>query len=664
MDLTENNLAGRTSLRRIAVGVFLLVCVAYSNHFSNGFEFDDFHSIVNNEYIRDIKNIPAFFTDIKYSGTNPGNQGYRPLLVTQNAIDYWLGGDLKPEIFHADIFLFYLILLGLLYILFKNIFNVAMKSETNKLLALLAVAFYGLHAANAETINYICQRSDSASTLWIVASLLLYMNLKTRKNYLYVITILLAIGSKETGAMSGPIIFFYILFFEENVSLSDLLLFRKFSGLLRTIQKSVPALIASFGFFFVIRKFIIPSDAGYSLADNSLPGFGQYFYSQWVVIAHYIGNFIIPLDLSADPDFSLYESILDRRVLLAGCLLLGLIFIAFVTSEKKDTRPIAFGILWFFVALAPNSLVPSSGQQANDHRTFLPFIGLVISAAWWIRLLYFKYEKNIGQQTYLRKAIPLVYLGIISLHAYGTWQRNIVWSSGATLWHDATIKSPNNGRAQMNYGLTLMSQGKYDETLPYFQRTLELMPTWAYIHINMGILREAMGFSEEAEQYFKNAIRFQPNVPDCYYFYARWLDRKGRPADAIAQLQEGHRISPGHAGITQYLNDLSAVAIETPEEKIKREEQSIVQQPSASNFINLSLSYYRQGLYKECIEACRKALEQDPRSALAYNNMGSSYNSLGEWQKGADACSKAIEIDPTMQIAKNNLNWARQNLKK
>ena len=37
--------------------VFLLV---YANHFDNGFYFDDSHTIVENHYIREIRNIPLF----------------------------------------------------------------------------------------------------------------------------------------------------------------------------------------------------------------------------------------------------------------------------------------------------------------------------------------------------------------------------------------------------------------------------------------------------------------------------------------------------------------------------------------------------------------------------------------------------------------------------
>jgi tetratricopeptide (TPR) repeat protein len=278
--------------------------------------------------------------------------------------------------------------------------------------------------------------------------------------------------------------------------------------------------------------------------------------------------------------------------------------------------------------------------------------------------LYLRYEETILKNKFLNKSLLALYFIIISLHGYGTHERNKIWSSSSSLWYDATVKSPNNGRAQMNYGLTLMAAGKYDETLPYFQRALELMPHWAYIHINMGVLRNAMGYPQEAEQYFKNAIRYQPFVPDAYFFYAHWLQSKGRVDDAITQLEEGYKISPGHAGITSYLNELKSQTHETKEEKIAKLEKLTHENPTADNYINLSLEYYKNGMYKECVMVCEKALELQPHLAAAYNNICSAYNSMGEWKKASIACSKALEIDSTFQLAKNNLAWAKGNLPK
>ena len=36
---------------------------AYSNHFDNGFHFDDSHVILNNLSIRSLENIPRFFSE-------------------------------------------------------------------------------------------------------------------------------------------------------------------------------------------------------------------------------------------------------------------------------------------------------------------------------------------------------------------------------------------------------------------------------------------------------------------------------------------------------------------------------------------------------------------------------------------------------------------------
>ena len=45
-------------------GVFFIVLFAYRNTFDNEFHFDDAHTIQNNYYITDIKNIPDFFGNL------------------------------------------------------------------------------------------------------------------------------------------------------------------------------------------------------------------------------------------------------------------------------------------------------------------------------------------------------------------------------------------------------------------------------------------------------------------------------------------------------------------------------------------------------------------------------------------------------------------------
>src|SRR5213592_5097540 len=83
---------------------------AYSNHFGNGFHFDDAHTVENNAAIRELRNIPQFFGDATTFSSLPSNQSYRPLVSTLLAIDYWLGHGLQPFWFHLSILIVFIAL--------------------------------------------------------------------------------------------------------------------------------------------------------------------------------------------------------------------------------------------------------------------------------------------------------------------------------------------------------------------------------------------------------------------------------------------------------------------------------------------------------------------------------------------------------------------------
>src|ERR1700730_8023648 len=149
--------------KRVAAGLLLIIFLAaYSNHFQNGFHFDDAHTIENNAAIRELHNIPLFFRDASTFSSLPSNQSYRPLVSTLLAIDYKIAGGLKPFWFHLSIFaLFVALTLLLAFVVYRLIDNLS--------IALGAAALYGLHPANADTINYIIASSEVISTLDIIA---------------------------------------------------------------------------------------------------------------------------------------------------------------------------------------------------------------------------------------------------------------------------------------------------------------------------------------------------------------------------------------------------------------------------------------------------------------------------------------------------------------
>src|SRR5437899_1663195 len=138
--------------------LLMALVAAYANHFHNSFHFDDAHTIVTNSAIRELRNIPVFFRDATTFSSLPSNQSYRPLVSTLLAIDYSLGHGLQPFWFHLSIFaLFVALTLLLAFVIYRLIDppTDGFAAANNLWIAGAAAAWYGLHPANADTVNYI-----------------------------------------------------------------------------------------------------------------------------------------------------------------------------------------------------------------------------------------------------------------------------------------------------------------------------------------------------------------------------------------------------------------------------------------------------------------------------------------------------------------------------
>jgi tetratricopeptide (TPR) repeat protein len=329
-----------------------------------------------------------------------------------------------------------------------------------------------------------------------------------------------------------------------------------------------------------------------------------------------------------------------------------------VTLRRLATRPIAYGILWFFVALAPTSSVVPLYQIANDHRTFLPYIGLSLSVAWCFALLVLRYQESLASKRALWLAVVALPTLVILAHAVGVRQRNEVWSSGESLWYDVTIKSPTNGRGLMNYGLTQMRKGSYPTALEYFERALEFTPSYSYLHVNLGIVRGAMGDQEQARAHFDDALRYGPETPAVHFYFAKWLSEQGRRAEAISHLETVLRLSPGHRKAAELLTSLRRDPVSARDSEIVLLQEQVAEQATAAGYLDLSFAYYKADRLEECIDASWKALEFEPSSSIAYNNICTAYIRLGDLDRAIASCQRALELDPDFGRARANLGWA------
>ncbi|NVO02163.1 MAG: hypothetical protein HXX09_05625 [Bacteroidetes bacterium] len=669
--------------------LFIVVTITYSNHFQNGFHFDDYHTVVNNVYIRDIGNLPKIFTDIKTFGAMPDNLGYRPIVTASTAIDYWMGGGAFPFYFHLSMFIVFLLQGLCMFYIFIKIFNISFKHEWTKFLALFTVGWYLLHPGNAETINYIIARSDSFSTFFVVLAFACYINSTfCRKYYLYLIPVALGSLSKEPAAMFPILLFVYILFFENKVSLTTMFSTQR-KLFFNAIVKTIPAFIFTLAMTFLVQYICFTQTTNSGIVNAGVSGYHlQYILTQPYVLFTYFYSFFLPINLSSDPDFSVFKDFSDIRMYIGFGFVILMLVIAFITSKKEKYRPIAFGILWFFIAAIPTSILAALTQVSNSHRLFFLYVGLSIAVCWAIFLFLLKIESFFKKSNF-SKSVIVIAIMVLCSYAYGTYQRNSVWKNDETLWYDIIQKSPENPRALMNYGLTLMAKGNYFDAEFYYRKALAIWPNWPYLHINMGILKEATNKNLEAEQYYKSAINnSNANNPDSYYYYSKFLVAQKRGKEAITYLQHAISVAPGNmssryllmsvyseyenwdllqALVSESLQIVPGDALTLSYSDIAKDkksqvalvEEQVKMNPSPENYLNLSLQYYNRGDYQKCIDACYSALKIKPDYSEAYNNICSAYNAMGKWDEGIKACEKALALKPDYPLAKNNLNWAK-----
>ena len=643
----------------LLIGFIITVIVTvlvYSNHFHNPFFFDDSHTIVNNSAITTLENWTDFFSNPETFSSLPANRAYRPMVTFLNAVDYSISGELNPTTFHIHIFFWHLVTVFLFLILVVHLSKKAnfLLDFKTKVFIVFTSLFFATHTINAETINYICARSDSFSTLFVLVSLLLFINQKTRKYYLYLPSFLIGIWTKQTAVMFIPILFFYIILFEPKThyELAKSSISRWITSVIKIMW--VPTIFGA-ALFLVNQLYLTPSS---TVSSNFNVTKFEYVSTQFYVILHYFGNFILPTDLSADPDIEIISPWYDKRILLGLFLILTLIFTAFKCAKNQKTRPIAFGIAWFFVALLPTSLVPLF-QIANDHRMFFPFMGIFIA----VGFTAFHYYKLIKKQQY-KWSFVIVVLLLISSYSVGTHERNKVWSSTESLWYDVTIKSPNNGRGLMNYGLSLMAKGDYDNAEVYFIQAHEKSPNWYTVKINLAILYGAKGDKKQAENFFNQAINLNSSAPDPEYYYARYLFKNNQYEKALSLVNKALAKSPNH------LSSMSLKEALIPYTKSKNEQVEILimqlnNDPQNEYIIlNLTEKLYTLQRYDEAILYCENAIEINIKSKFVYNNLCACYNQKEEWLKAKSACEKALILDPDFQLAKNNLNWALGGLNK
>jgi Tfp pilus assembly protein PilF len=696
--------AGRSVRSRLAFAAAALAALgllvfAYANSLRNQFHFDDHSVLVENLYLRNLDNVPRFFVDASTYTTFPPNAVYRPLVSTTLAVDHHLAGGLDPYVFRISQLVQMALLWLALLAFYRLVMERAQPAPVNRWLALFAATLFGVHTLNSEAMNLMHVRSEILSTLGLVVGFVVWLHggLPRRLGLHYLAMVVGALA-KLPAVTLGPLVMLWSALdnrwgpvsiqaragsIASRSGVVNMDGARGVSPAARPwmdavrhgVRAGIGLLLVGAATAFAISRLDAPTQ--HYAGGDRLP----YALTQVWAWLHYVRLAILPLGLSADPDSARIQQWYDSRVFAGALALLALLWLFVRTARSRRAWPIAFGLGWWAIGLAPASSILPISETMNDHRPFVGLIGLILAAVWAARLAWEVVVERSGRRGELASRGPRLWravatvtcLGILAGHVAGARARNEVWRDDLTLWTDVTTKSPGNGRGWMNYGLALMQRGRLDEAAAAYARSEALLPNYYVLRINQAILAGARGDVGAAGEHFQQAIRLGPTMPDPYHYYARWLVDQGRGAEALAQLAEAQRVTPGYAPAVDLAMDLEVargnwdaaarlaagrLALDPSDARAAAyARRSAGQQGEHDLLVHQARVLGQQRQFVASALAYRAALEQQPHSAEALNNLGWTLGMLGFYPEAAAALQQALVAQPDFALARNNLAW-------
>ncbi|HEY3074505.1 MAG TPA: tetratricopeptide repeat protein [Burkholderiales bacterium] len=409
--------------------------MAYLPSLIGPFHFDDYNVIVN------YPTVHSWSTLSERAGA-----GVRAVLKASYVLNWTL--DPGPLGFHVVNIALHALNTVLLFFIGKRLIpdNVRNYSVSP---ALLAALLFALHPMQTEAVTYISGRSSSLMATFYLGALLAY--LRGAHWTLSCLLFVLAMATRET-AVTLP---------------AALLLIELCRGTAwRAIVQRQAAhwLLLAAGAVVVLmnQRYFDLLAYGYgerSLGDNLLTQIGGVSYLVWHLVALH--------DLNIDPALpTLTEwtpALAFQGLLLSALLALG------IASLRR--RPwLAFGILWFFLQLAPtNSIVPRL-DVANDRQLYL--------ACWG---LFFALAVQIEVPRAAAVALCLLFAG-------ASVMRQLDYRDEITLWEASVRSSPWNARAHNNLGYAYYQAGRKPEARREFETALMLDRTEKKARANLVLL--------------------------------------------------------------------------------------------------------------------------------------------------------------------------------
>lgn len=170
-------------------------------------------------------------------------------------------------------------------------------------------------------------------------------------------------------------------------------------------------------------------------------------------------------------------------------------------------------------------------------------------------------------------------------------------------------------------GEKFLNEGKLDQAVAAYRRSLELYPEGEDVLYNLGIILARQGKTAEAIASYEKALEIAPDYAEAHNNLGNLLAREGRVDEAIKHFQEAILVNPDHA-------------------------------PS---YNNLGTALGRQKRNFEAIDNFTKAVALDPGYLEARYNLGVAFKTAGMLDDAVRELEGALRLQPDFRPARAQL---------
>lgn len=226
---------------------------------------------------------------------------------------------------------------------------------------------------------------------------------------------------------------------------------------------------------------------------------------------------------------------------------------------------------------------------------------------------------------------------------------------------------------EINYhntlALTLAKKEMLDEAISAWKKVVEINPSLAVPHYNIGLAYHKKGMLEEAILEYKRAIELSEGYTLAYYNLGNAYYQKGLYDQALSQWQRVLELdlkdedAKKNIQVVQGLSTRqspSTVQALKGQQEGKRPEVAASTPPgvstNAQEYFNMGVENLKAGKVDDAIKSLEKVVEIDPKFPNAYTELGRAYHKKNMVSKARAAYQRALALNPNDKKASTLLN--------